>query len=200
MSTTPSIIQKLIEAFSNLPGIGPKTAQRLVYHLVNQPESAVKEFGQSLQALPDAVIRCGVCQNIAETDPCVICGDPKRSGGVICVVSSPQDVVSLEKITEYQGVYHVLGGVIDPLEGITPEQLTVAALIARAKKGSVHEIILALNPDMPGETTMLYLTKLLKSYTTIKITRLARGLPIGSDLQYADEVTLSDALKGRREM
>jgi len=200
VSQYPPAIKDLIDRFTQLPGIGPKTAERLVFYLLTQSDGVLEKFGSAFKHLKEKITRCSICQNFAETNPCFICKDQKRSSGVICVVARPQELQAIEKIGEYQGVYHILGGVIDPLEGITPDQLKVKELLERIKKGNVREVILALNPDMPGETTILYLTKLLKEYKDIKISRLARGLPVGSDLEYADEITLSNALKGRREV
>lgn len=200
MDSYPQIIKKLIDQFSKLPGIGPKTAERLVFYLVKQPKENLVEFSAILQELKDKVTICSECQNFSETSPCPICNDKKRNPKVICIVAKPQDLFALEKTGEYQGVYHVLGGLIDPLEGITPDRLKIKELVARIKKDGVLEIILALNSDMPGETTILYLTKLFKQFKNIKITRLAQGLPSGSDLEYSDEITLSSALKGRKEV
>jgi len=200
MAQFPASIKDLIDQFTKLPGIGPKTAERLVFHLLKQPKENLVKFGLTLEHLKDKIIICKQCQNFSETNPCLICSDKKRNNKVICVVATPQDLLSLEKTNEYQGVYHVLGGVIDPLEGITPDQLKIRELFERVKKDGVLEIILALSPDLPGETTMLYLTKLLKQFKDIKVTRLAQGLPSGSDLEYADEVTLTSALRGRKEV
>lgn len=200
MSTEyPEAIKKLIKEFTNLPGIGEKTAERLVFYLLDQSKQSLLNFSQALSNLKEKIVRCSQCQNFSDANLCLICQDKKRNPGVICVVAKPQDVVAIEKTNEYQGVYHVLGGVLNPLEGITPEQLKIKELISRLKKDKIREIILALNPDLEGESTILYLVKLLKPYK-IKITRLAKGLPMGSDLEYADEVTLSNALKGRREI
>lgn len=193
-------IKDLIDQFAKLPGIGPKTAQRLVFYLLKQPKEHLEAFGQSLEKIKDVVKVCIKCQNFAETNPCDICSNTRRSSQVICIVSKPQDLSQLERIGDYQGVYHVLGGLIDPLEGITPENLNIKNLVQRIKNDGAVEIIFALNSDMPGETTVLYLTKLLKQFKNLKLTRLAQGLPSGSDLEYADEVTLSKALKGRREI
>ncbi|OGY48438.1 MAG: recombination protein RecR [Candidatus Buchananbacteria bacterium RIFCSPHIGHO2_02_FULL_45_11b] len=195
---SPSI-QDLINQFSALPGLGPKTAQRLVFYLLKQPKENLEKFGLGLQHLKDKIVICRQCHNFSESDPCLICGDKRRNPRVVCVVAKPQDMIALEKINDYQGLYHILGGAIDPLEGITPAELKIKELTERVQKDGVLEIILALSSDLPGETTILYLTKLLKPLK-IKITRLAQGLPIGSDLEYADEVTLSSALKGRREL
>ena len=200
MISYPQSIKDLIDQFAKLHGIGPKTAERLVFYLLKQPKQDLAEFSEVLKHLKDKITICQKCQNFAETDPCPICSDKKRNPAVICLVAKPQDLFALEKINEYQGVYHVLGGVLDPLEGVTPDQLKIKELIERIKKDGVREIILALNSDMPGETTILYLTKLLKQFKNIKITRLAQGLPSGSDLEYSDEVTLGNALKGRREV
>jgi len=200
VTSYPPSIKALVDQFAQLPGIGPKTAERLVFYLLRQSKDDLARFGVILKQLKDNITICQQCQNFAETNPCAICQDKKRNPGVICVVAKPQDLLSLEKINEYQGVYHVLGGTIDPLEGITPDQLKIKELVERIKKDGVREIILALNSDMPGETTILYLTKLLKQSKNIKVTRLAQGLPSGSDLEYSDEVTLGSALKGRKEV
>ncbi|MFA6410885.1 MAG: recombination mediator RecR [Candidatus Buchananbacteria bacterium] len=196
---SPSI-KNLIDQFSHLPGIGPKTAERLVFHLLKQSKDDLARFGLALEHLKDKIVICQQCQNFAETNPCLICQDKKRNQSLVCLVAKPQDLFSLEKTNEYTGVYHVLGGVIDPLAGITPDKLKIRELVERIKKGQITEVILALNSDLSGETTMLYLTKLLKQFKTIKITRLAQGLPIGSDLEYIDEVTLTSAIKGRKEL
>lgn len=200
MSQYAQAIKNLIDQFAKLPGIGPKTAERLVFYLIKQDKTVLTKFADSLKEISTNIKVCQHCQNFTEVDPCMICKDTKRNPKVICVVATPQDLNAIEKTHEYQGVYHVLWGIIDPLEGITPEQLKIKELVDRIKKDGVREIILALNSDMPGETTILYLTKLLKQFKTIKITRLAQGLPAQSDLGYADEITLTSALKGRREL
>lgn len=200
MTGHPESIQKLIDAFTKLPGIGPKSAERIVYGLLYRPNDEIKEFGQNLNQLKDKILKCKNCQTFSEIDPCQICRDKQRNQNVICVVGRPQDITVLENTGDYQGTYHVLGGLIDPLDGITPERLNIKQLIERVKTNQIHEIILALNPDMPGETTILYLTKLLKQYKIPKITRLARGLPVGSNIEYTDDVTLSNALMGRKEI
>jgi recombination protein RecR len=199
----PSSFQSLIEYFSRLPGVGPKTALRFVFYLLKQPKVEVEKFAAALGSLKDVMATCGICQNFSEKNPCSICSDSHRDHGTICVVADYQDLPVIENTNVHHGTYHVLGGVLDPLHGITPDQLKIKELVARIQKGNgkIKEIILALNPDLEGETTMLYLTKLIKSFgKNIKITRLARGLPMGSDLEYADEVTVSDALKGRKEI
>lgn len=200
MAYYPDSIKNLLDQFSRLPGIGPKTAERLVFFLLKQPKEDLAQFGMALEHLRDKITICHSCLNFTEADPCTICSDHRRDHKIICLVSKPQDLFALEKTSEFGGVYHVLGGVIDPIEGITPESLTIRELVNRIKVDGVKEIILALNSDMPGETTILYLTKLLKQFKDIRITRLAQGLPIGSDLEYVDQVTLTNALKGRREL
>ena len=200
MNSYPPSIKALVDQFSKLPGIGPKTAERLVFYLLRQPKKNLEEFGLSLEKIKDNITICLKCQNFSESNPCSICGNSKRNPGVICVVAKPQDMFSLEKTNEYQGVYHILGGLVDPLEGMTPDRLNIKQLVVRIEKDGVREIIFALNSDMPGETTIIYLTKLLKKYNNLKITRLAQGLPTGSDLEYADQLTLTNALKGRREV
>lgn len=199
MASYPPSIQELINQFAALPGLGPKTAERLVFYLLKQPKDQLAKFGLALEHLKDKIRECQKCYNFSEADPCPICADKRRNAKVICVVAKPQDLIALEKTNEYQGVYHVLGGLIDPLEGVVPEQLKIKELTERLQKDGASEIILALNSDMPGETTTLYLSKLLKQFKNLKITRLAQGLPRGSNLEYADEITLSSALLGRRE-
>lgn len=203
MSNFPSPIQNLIDHFSRLPGVGPKTALRFVFYLLKQPKEEVEKFATALGVIKSSISTCSICQNFSEKDPCPICSNPKRDQSTICIVAEHQDLPVIENTGEYHGTYHVLGGVLDTLHGITPEQLKIKELINRIKisDGKIREIILALNPDLEGETTMLYLTKLIKSFNkSIKVTRLARGLPMGSDLEYADEITVSDALKGRKEI
>ncbi|NUM25316.1 MAG: recombination protein RecR [Candidatus Buchananbacteria bacterium] len=200
MTPYPRVIRELISQLSRLPGIGPKTAERLIFHLLKQPKEYLNTLATNISQLKDAVTVCRKCYNFSSEDPCFICADTKRNNKVVCVVSKPQDLVALESTNQYQGTYHVLGGVVDPINGITPEQLKIRELVGRIKQDNVLEVILALNSDMSGETTIMYLTKLLKQFKTIKITRLAQGLPIGSDLEYIDEITLTNALKGRREL
>lgn len=211
MSNFPPPIKNLLDHFSRLPGVGPKTALRFVFYLLKQPKEEVVKFAAALGAVKSSISTCNVCQNFLEKNPCSeqsqgacpICADSRRDHTAICVVAQHQDLPVIENTGEHHGTYHVLGGVLDPLHGITPEQLKIKELVARiqSSNGKIKEIILALNPDLEGETTMLYLTKLIKSFgKPIKITRLARGLPMGSDLEYADEVTVSDALKGRKEI
>lgn len=203
MTKFPPPLQNLIDHLSRLPGVGPKTALRFVFYLLKQPAEEVAKFSAALGAVKNSISACGICHNFSEKNPCSICADSRRDHGTVCVVAECQDLPVIENTGAHHGTYHVLGGVLDPLHGITPDQLKIRELVGRIQKsnGQIREIILALNPDLEGETTMLYLTKLIKSFgKPIKITRLARGLPMGSDLEYADEVTVSDALKGRREL
>lgn len=197
----PPSLQRLIEHFRALPGVGPKTAARFVIYLLKRPEDELRSFGHALVDLKQGTRLCQVCHNFTLQNPCEICSDTRRDSTVICVVAKPQDLLVIEGTSEYRGLYHVLHGTLNPIEGITPEQLKIKELLARIERaqGQIKEIILALNPDMEGESTAIYLSKLLKKDVP-KITRLARGLPMGGDLEYADEITLSAALKGRREV
>lgn len=201
MSTLPKSIQNLINEFSKLPGIGPKTASRLAFYLLKQPDLDLQTFGQAIANLQKNLIYCSTCHNMAETDPCKICADTKRDHSLICVVEDSLDVVAMDQILAFNGVYHVLGGVISPLDGIGPEKLKIAELLKRLEKKNNIEIILATNPSLEGEATAMYIAKQLKQpqFSHVKVTRLARGLPSGADLEYADEFTLSKALEGRRE-
>jgi len=196
----PSIIQNLIDQFAKLPSIGPKSAERLVFHLLYRPQNELHEFSQAIDYLKGSVKQCQICFNFSESNPCYICNNIKRNKTIICVVAKPQDMAILEKTGSFDGTYHILGGNINPLENISPQQIKIKELVERIKNNGVKEIILALNPDMAGETTSIYLTKLIKQFPNIKITRLARGLPMGADLEYADEITLENALKDRREL
>lgn len=199
MSPTPRALERLLQEFTKLPGIGPKTAERLVYYLLKQPKEELEAMAQSLKAVQDEVVSCAQCFRFTDQNPCPICGDPKREKSVLCVIAESQNIPILEKTGAFHGLYHVLGGLVSPLEGVTPDRLRVKELEARLKTNGVKEVILALNPNLDGETTALYLAKLIKPLG-IKVTRLARGLPVGADLEYADEVTLESALTGRREV
>ena len=194
-------VQNLVEAFERLPGIGPKSAQRLTYYLLHVPQAELDRFAQSLESLKKNTKECSICHNIAETDPCDICADTSRDQSIICVVEQPLDVLALESGNGYKGVYHVLHGVIDPLHNIGPEEIKLAELIKRLSK-KVNEVILALNPTMEGEATCLYLKQQISSLKSqnskLRVTRLAHGLPMGADIQYAEDQTLSHALEGRR--
>jgi len=195
MLYTSESIQQLTEEFSRLPGIGRKTAQRLALYVLKMPADDVRAFARALVDVKEKVRYCSVCSNITEHDPCAICSGPKRNRRVICVVEEPNDVIALEKTHEFNGLYHVLGGALSPLDGVGPEDLKVKELLNRLA-GEIDEVILALNPNVEGETTTLYLAKLLKPLS-VKVTRIARGLPIGGDLEFADEATLTRALEGR---
>ncbi len=195
---TAEPVSRLIEEFHKLPGIGPKSAARLAYHLLHMPEAEARSLAEAIIAVKEKITLCSICQNITDTDPCAICRDPERDRSIICVVEEPLDLLALERTGKYKGLYHVLHGVISPVEGIGPEDLKIAELLARLKDGSVKEIILATNPSLEGEATAMYLKRLL-SPLGIKITSLARGLPVGGDLEYADEITLGKALEGRQE-
>lgn len=197
MAAIPKVVQNLIEAFERLPGIGPKTAQRLTYHLLHAPKEEAESLAKAALDLKDKTVICQVCFNISENSPCEICSDSSRDKSIIAVVEDPLDVLALEK-TNFSGLYHVLHGAISPMENIGPEQLRMRELLPRLKDGVVKEIILATNPTMEGEATAMYLHRLL-STLGVKVTRIARGLPVGGDLEYADETTLSRALEGRKE-
>jgi recombination protein RecR len=199
MSILPKSINQAIEELSRLPGIGPKSAARIVFYLLSKPDSDVRALGKSIEALKEKLKTCSICFNWAEDDPCEICESSDRDQTVLCVVEESLDVVALER-AGFQGVYHVLGGVISPINGIGPDDLRIAELIERIRKnsGKIKEVILATNPSLEGEATAVYISERIKS-PKIKITRLARGLPVGGDLEYADELTLSRSLEGRRE-
>lgn len=193
-------INNLIEAFERLPGVGPKSAARLTYYLLHVPQSELNRFSEAIGTLKSRTKECSECHNISESDPCDICADSSRDKAVICVVEQPLDVLALERGNGYKGVYHVLHGVIDPLHNIGPEEIRIAELIKRLRDEEIKEIILALNPNMEGEATCLYLNKALRAQPSVlKITRLAHGLPVGADIEYADDQTLTHAMEGRRE-
>ena len=192
-------VAKLIEQFSRLPGIGPKTAQRLAFYLLNRDARESRELAEAIINAREKIRYCSVCCNLTERDPCSVCTGEARLRSVICVVEEPRDVVAIEKTREFKGLYHVLQGTISPMEGIGPDQLKIKELLARLKNNNITEIIIATNPNVEGEATSLYLARLIKPLG-IRVTRIAHGLPVGGDLEYADEVTLSRALEGRREM
>lgn len=201
MPAIPSAISCLTEELRKLPGVGPKTAQRLAFHLVVSGKDSMNKLIVALEEARDRIGYCSTCGNLTDVDPCGLCGDPKRDGSIICVVAYPKDVIAIERAGGYRGLYHVLHGYIEPLKGIGPEDIRTRELMLRVATpaSSVKEVILATNPDIDGETTALYLAKMLKS-CAVKVTRLARGLPFGADLDYADEVTLARSLESRREM
>lgn len=197
----PQPIADLIDGFMLLPGIGPKTAQRLAFHVLNMNEDDVMNFAKALVNAKRHLHYCSRCCNITDVDPCRICSDPARNQEVICVVQDAKDVVAMEKMREFNGLYHVLQGAISPMEGIGPDQIRIGELLRRLQDidAAVNELILATNPNVEGEATAMYISRLIKP-TGIKVTRIAHGLPVGGDLEYADEVTLSKALEGRREL
>jgi len=195
----PEAIKQLIEYFDRLPGIGPKTAEKLVFYLLKQPKEQIQGFSKALQHLHDTLGFCSVCLNFSDKPLCEICRNPERDQAMICVVSENHDLAAIEHSAEFHGVYHVLGGTINPLEGITPELLNVKQLVERVGKSRINELIFAFDSDYEGEATVLYLTKLFKE-KDLKMTRLAQGLPMGSVVEYADEITLGKAIKGRIEL
>ena len=198
-SALPQPVQRLINEFARLPGIGPKSAARLTFYLLRGGEAQALDLAAALQELKERTRFCAVCFNITEEDPCLICQDDGRDQGLLCVVEEPLDLLALERSRAYNGRYHVLHGAISPVEGIGPEDLKIAELIERVKNGSFTEIILATNPTLEGESTALYLNRRLSEFD-IKLTGLARGLSVGGDLEYTDEITLGRALEGRREI
>lgn len=200
----PKAITSLVESFEKLPGVGPKTAQRLTYYLLHVPQHELDRFASSLTNLKTDTVLCSICHAVDETDPCSICSDRQRDQSIVCVVEQPLDVLALEKGDRYKGVYHVLHGRIDPLNNIGPEEIFIRQLFVRIKNGQngtgISETILATNPTMEGEATAMYLSKQLKQhYPHVRVTRIGRGLPIGADLEYADSVTLQRAMEGRSE-
>ena len=192
-------LTRLIEQFEKLPGVGRKGAQRLAFHVLGLPKEKAVDFANAILEAHEKIKKCSVCQNLTDAELCPVCMDGGRDRGVICVVEDPRDVIAFERTREYKGVYHVLHGLISPMEGIGPEQLTIKELIARLGDGEVKEVIMATNPTVEGEATAMYLARLIKPMD-IKVTRLAYGIPVGGNLEYADEVTLFRALEGRSEL
>ena len=199
MAYYPAPVARLIEALQRLPGVGPKTAQRMTFFLLKRPADEVRELSESLVAVKERIVYCRTCFNVTDEDPCRICADPARDDRVLCVVEEPNDLLAMERTGEYHGRYHVLLGALSPLDGVGPDDLKVRELLVRLEQGDVAEVILATNPNVEGEATALYLAKLLRPLGP-RVTRIARGLPVGGDLEYADQVTLSKALEGRREI
>jgi len=199
MARFPTSIENLIQEFKKLPGIGEKTAERFVFHLLGRGHQAPIQLADALYALDRSIRACSECRSVSESDPCRICRDPSRRSDEVCVVADQQGLSAIERTGAYRGKYFVLGGLLSPIEGVTPETLGIEALDARLRGGSVRELLLAVNPTIEGEATMNYLSRRYGA-SVPRLTRLARGLPRGADLEYADEVTLSDALTGRREM
>ena len=202
MNILPKPVAKLIESFEKLPGIGSKTASRLAFYLLHVPQEELDSFAACLSELKSNTVLCSICKNVAEVEPCSICSNSGRDSSILCVAEQPMDVLSIERTGKYHGVYHVLHGAIDPLNNIGPDEIYINELLKRVTSdiSRVTEIILATNPNMEGEATAMYITKQLKIINSkLKITRLAHGLPVGADIEYADEVTLTRALEGRRE-
>lgn len=195
----PEPIAKLIDSFSRLPGIGPKTAARLAFYVLRMKEEDVIDFAKALVNVKRNLTYCSICCNITDTDPCRICSDKSRDASAICVVQEPKDMVAMERTREFNGQYHVLNGAISPMDGLGPDDIRIAELVRRLGDERVQELILATNPNIEGEATAMYLSRLVKPFG-IKVTRIAHGLPVGGDLEYADEVTISKALEGRREL
>ncbi len=192
-------LQKLIEQFERLPGIGRKSAQRLAFHMLDVPRERAEEFAGAILDARRLIKKCAVCQNLADSELCPVCSDPKRDHSLICVVEDPQDVVAFERTREYPGTYHVLHGLISPMEGVGPDQICIRELLVRLQGDEVREVIMATNPTVEGEATAMYLARLLKPMG-LRVTRLAYGIPVGGSLEYADEVTLFRALEGRSEI
>ena len=199
MRTFPTALERLSEQFARLPGIGSKTAQRLAFQVLSMPQEQAQEFADAILDAKRSIHTCPVCQNLTDEEMCPICADETRDHSTICVVAEPRDVIAMERSREYTGVYHVLHGVISPLNHVGPDDIRIRELLARLQDGSVQEVIMATNPDTEGEATAMYLSRLLRPIG-VKVTRLAYGIPVGSQLEYADEVTLLRALEGRREI
>ena len=198
----PNPIQNLIWQFSKFPGIGAKTAEKFVFYLLRKSPNEFQEFIKITVELRNKIVVCEQCRNFTEKSPCEICSDANRNHGILCVVAAPQNMRAIEASGKFNGVYHILGGTIDQLNGITPDKLNIKQLVERLKKNNIKEVILAFNPDIQGESTNIYLKKILKPFSDlgIKITCLARGLPMGADLEYTDEITIANAIEGRRNL
>ena len=199
MQYFPVALQELADQFARLPGIGGKTAQRLAFHVLSLPEDEAQEFADAIMAAKKTVHTCPVCQNLTDREDCPICDDDLRDRSIICVVAEPKDVIAMERSREFSGVYHVLHGVISPLNHVTQDDIKIRELLMRVGSGQVREVIMATNPDTEGEATAMYISRLLRPME-VKVTRLAYGVPVGSQLEYTDEVTLSRALEGRQEI
>ena len=199
MKQYPKPLAKLINELSKLPGIGTKSAQRLAFHILSLEDAEAERLAEAITCAKREMKYCSLCGNLTDEDPCAICSDPARRDDVICVVESPRDVMAMERIKEFNGIYHVLHGVISPMEGIGPEDINLKSLIQRLQANDVKELIIATNPNIEGEATAMYIARLIKP-AGIKVTRIAHGIPVGGDLEYADEVTLLKSLEGRREL
>jgi recombination protein RecR len=198
-AVTPEPVTRLIEAFAQLPGVGPKTASRLTFYLLRRPAEQSEALAEALRDLKQKTVFCGSCFNITEQSPCAVCRDDSRDRSILCVVEEPLDVLAIDRTGEFRGLYHVLHGSISPVDGIGPDELRISELMARLEAEPVQEVLLATNPNLEGEATAMYLARLIQP-KGVRVTRLARGLPVGGDLEYADSVTLGRALEGRREM
>ena len=199
MAYDVAALEKLIEQFQKIPSIGRKTAQRMAFHVLDLSDDAAKEFADAIIDAHTKIHRCALCHNLTENELCPICESHNRDHSLICVVEEPRDVLAMERMREYSGVYHVLHGVISPMNGIGPEQLNIKSLVERVAKGDITEVIMATNPTIEGDTTAMYISKLIKPFGA-KVTRLAYGIPVGADIEYADDVTLMRALSGRSEL
>ena len=199
MSFFPPSLENLIDKFASLPGIGKKSAQRLAFHVLSLPNGEAESFASAILEAKSSVHCCPVCQNLTDGELCSVCDDSRRDRSVICVVAEPRDVLSFERSREYKGMYHVLHGVMSPMNHIGPDDLKISELISRVAEGEVREVIMATNPDTEGDTTAMYISRLIKPFN-VKVSRLAYGIPVGSNLEYADDATLTRALEGRREM
>ena len=199
MRGSPAALERLTEQFARLPGVGMKSAQRLAFHVLEMPLEGAEAFAEAIVDARRSIHPCPVCQNLTDQETCPICADPERDHSVLCVVAEPKDVIAMERTREYDGVYHVLHGVISPLNHVGPDDLKIRELLARIAEGGVEEVIMATNPDTEGEATALYIARLLKPFQ-VRVSRLAYGIPVGSHLEYADDATLMRALEGRREL
>jgi len=193
-------LARLVEQFRRLPGIGPKSAARLAYHILRMEGRQAEELAAAILEAKQKIGWCSVCYNLTDEDPCQICRSEARDRSVICVVEDPKDVIAMERARDYNGLYHVLNGVMSPLDGVGPDDIKIAELLARLKQGGISEVIMATNPDVEGEATAMYIARLIKPLGGIKVTRIAHGLPMGADLEFADEVTLAKAIENRREL
>lgn len=198
-TVVPEPVNRLVEAFAQLPGIGPKTASRLTFYLLRRPPEQAEALADALRDLKQKIVFCSTCFNITEASPCAICRDEGRDRSILCVVEEPLDVLAIDRTGEYRGLYHVLHGAISPVDGIGPDELRISELMARLRTQPVQEVLLATNPNLEGEATAMYISRLLQPLG-VRVTRLARGLPVGGDLEYADTITLTRALEGRREV
>ena len=200
MQYSSALLESLIAELTRLPGLGRKSAQRIAFHLLRSPEADSRRLASAIVDLKANVHDCSICGNVTETDPCALCADVRRDGSVLCVVEQPMDVLALERTGEFHGRYHVLKGALSPVDGIGPDQLRLRELLARVGAGGITEVIVATNPTAQGEATALYIARLLQPEASVKVTRIARGVPMGSDLEFSDQVTLARALSGRKEL